>query len=312
MRIATTGVAIILASCAARSARASENPGYLGPYSVEIVNEYGTALPTFTGPGGTYVLGTLGQRYLVRVRNHSGQRIEVVASVDGRDVLDGRPAAWGKRGYVVNAYDELAIDGYRVSTESVAAFRFSSVPRSYAAQLGSAREVGVIGVAIFPERLPVPYWPAPLQRDRAVPAPEEKSSGSSEDGLESSVEGGVVGGSVGGRSDPTDEPKDKAAPSAPNSDAMSKRSMPPTRPGLGTEFAEEHTSQVYTVRFDRASSTPAAVLSVRYNDRAGLMALGIDVDGSGRLYTQDSWFRQSAEPFRRNASFAQPPPGWRH
>jgi hypothetical protein len=303
-------IAIIFACCPIDLARAMEGPTYLAPapYSVEIVNEYGVALPTFAGQGRTYVLGTLGQRYLVRVRNRSGQRIEVVASVDGLDVLDGRPAAFSKRGYVVNAYEDVTIDGYRLSGESVAAFRFSSVPQSYAAQMGSARDVGVIGVAVFPERYLVPHWPTPLRRDRAVPAPEKAEPGAAEGGMESGVPGGLADGSAGS----TDElRRSEEAPAAPNSGAISKKPMSPSRPGLGTEFGEEHASHVYAVRFERASSTPAAVLTVHYNDRAGLIALGINVDGGAGWYSgQDGWLRETAEPFRRNASFAQPPPGW--
>jgi hypothetical protein len=283
--------ALILACCPV-AARAQEGPVYLAPYSVEIVNEYGTPLPTFATMGRMYILGTIGQRYLVKVRNQSPQRIEVVASVDGRDVIDGQSASFSKRGYVVNPYGDLTIDGYRLSEQAVAAFRFSSVPRSYAAQTGSARDVGVIGVAVFPERYPMPYWPVPVPQRRAVPP------------------GSYDSGEGKGASPSDSAEKSEEAPNAPNAGAMLKAPSP--RPGLGTEFAEEHASHVHAVRFERASSTPAAVFTVHYNDRAGLVALGIDVDGGAGWYSgDDSWLRESAEPFRRNASFAQPPPGWR-
>src|SRR5215831_8374288 len=285
-------IALILACCPIGSTRAQERPVYLAPYSVEIVNEYGTPLPTFATRGRMYILGTIGQRYLVKVRNQSPQRIEVVASVDGRDVIDGQIAAFSKRGYVVNPFEDLTIDGFRLSEQAVAAFRFSSVPRSYAAQTGSARDVGVIGVAVFPERYRMPYWPVPVPQLRAMP-PGSYDHGERKDA-----------------SPADDAEKSKEGPSAPNAGAISKAPSP--RPGLGTEFAEEHASQVHAVRFDRASSTPAAVFTVHYNDRAGLIAQGIDVDaGAGWYSGEDSWLRESAEPFRRNASFAQPPPGWR-
>src|SRR5712692_11086875 len=127
-------VAILLGCTSMSRVQASERGAMSRPYSVEIVDETGNLLPTFEHAGQTYVLGALGQRYLLRVRNRSGQRIEVVASVDGRDVIDGRPGSWSKRGYVVGAYQDVSIDGYRLNRESVAAFRFSSAPRSYASQ----------------------------------------------------------------------------------------------------------------------------------------------------------------------------------
>src|SRR5713226_3244573 len=160
---AAIATAILFGCTAARPVQAAENQAYSRLYSVEVVDESGTALPTFEHLGRAYVLGTLGQRYLVRVTNRSAQRVEVVTSVDGRDVLDGRPAAWNKRGYIVDAYGGLVIDGFRLNQEAVAAFRFSSVPRSYAAQMGSARDVGVIGVAVFPERQY--FRPPPVRRD---------------------------------------------------------------------------------------------------------------------------------------------------
>jgi hypothetical protein len=47
---------------------------------------------------------------------------------------------------------ELKVDGFRQSTESVAAFRFSSVRESYGAQkYHNTQNVGVIGVAVFNE-----------------------------------------------------------------------------------------------------------------------------------------------------------------
>ncbi len=291
---AVLAVAILLGCIPTQFAQATEGPAYFAPYSIQIVDENGISLPTYQRAGRTYVLGTLGQRYLLRVRNESGQRIEVVASVDGRDVLDGRPAGWSKRGYIVDPYGALTIDGYRLSQDAVAAFRFSSVPRSYAAQMGSARDVGLIGVAVFTERQPIRYWPYPLRRDGNVPVPQADK--------ESSVEGGVP---------PSEHGNTPPAPAAPNSGIASRIPAPTERPGLGTEFGEEHASHVYTVHFERASSTPATVLAVRYDDRAGLLALGIDVDGGGWYSGQDTQFRETAQPFRRNASFSQPPPGWR-
>src|SRR5207244_1392157 len=55
---------------------------------------------------------------------------------------------------------------WRISNGEAAAFRFSTVDESYAARTGSGREVGVIGVAVFPERY-VP--PAPTPRPVEVP-----------------------------------------------------------------------------------------------------------------------------------------------
>src|SRR5204863_4990665 len=131
-----------------------------GGYELTVLVD-GVPARTYTHDGETYVLGQLGSHYTLRVSNHTGRRIETVVSVDGRDAIDGRPADWrSKRGYLVPAWGSVDIEGWRISHAQAAAFRFSSVPDSYAARTGSARDVGVIGVAVFPERYVAP--PRPL------------------------------------------------------------------------------------------------------------------------------------------------------
>src|SRR5262249_20152806 len=122
-----------------------------GPFQLQVLVD-GQPARTFEHRGSTWVLGELGARYTLRVLNHSAQRVEAVVSVDGRDVIDGRPGDLrGKRGYLVPAWGSVDIDGWRISQSQAAAFRFSSVAESYAARTGGGREVGVIGVALFPE-----------------------------------------------------------------------------------------------------------------------------------------------------------------
>ncbi|HET9596906.1 MAG TPA: hypothetical protein VFP65_15060, partial [Anaeromyxobacteraceae bacterium] len=64
------------------------------------------------------------------------------------------------------------------------------------------------------------------------------------------------------------------------------------------------------VAFERAAGGPAAVLDLRYDDRAGLVALGIDVDGAWARRDEISR-RERAEPFRAGPGYAEPPTGWR-
>jgi len=111
-----------------------------------------------------------------------------------------------------------------------------------------------------------------------------------------------------------------AAPSAPppaaaesrSAQAPSKRheseprgSRDVERPGLGTEFGEQRWSSVEYTTFQRQNpSHPASIVEVRYNDRRGLLALGIPVDSCS---DDDAALRESAQPFRQN-QFASPPP----
>ena len=284
-----------------------------GPFELQVLVD-GSPARTFQQAGETFVLGHLGARYTLRLVNHSGRRIEAVVSVDGRDAIDGKPADWqGKRGYLVPAWGSAEIDGWRLSREEAAAFRFSTVPESYAGKTGNAREVGVIGVAIFPER-----WQQPPRPVYAPPAPPPAWNGAErnrsklqplkDDWQPSDAR---ESGQPGQAPSAADAPPASSG-AAPQADlkaapeAHARRSI--QRPGLGTEFGEAVPSRLTEVPFERAQRRPQTLLGVRYDDRAGLVALGIDVDGR----TQgEADLRRSAEPFPVvERGYAEPPPGW--
>lgn len=283
--IAVLALALILPALA--EARPLESAA--GAWELEVLVD-GVPAPRFAHAAETYILGHPGQRYTLRVWNRSPRRIEAVVSVDGRDVVDGKPGDFRtKGGYVVQPYGFVDIDGWRVTRHEAAAFRFTSVANSYAGRMGNPRNVGVIGVAIFPERVFVPP-PRPYLRHRDH---DDRSSAPAD--------------ASGARA----ESKGKA-PSAPSAPGAYAQEAPSARPGLGTEFGEAVDSHVHAVTFTRQNPNhPAALLGVRYNDRRGLLALGIDVDGRHHA-GHDAWLRSTAEPFPvSERRYATPPPGWR-
>ena len=76
------------------------------------------------------------------------------------------------------------------------------------------------------------------------------------------------------------------------------------RPGLGTEFGEQRYSAASYTKFQRAGDRPIAIAELRYNDTAGLVALGIPVTpipDEGELMT-----RETADPFPGDSHFARP------
>jgi hypothetical protein len=278
--------------------RAMVVPPQRGPYRVRIVDASSQDLPTFRQGGRTYVMGTVGSRYSVVVSNPTARRVEAVVSVDGLDAMDGHPANYvEKRGYILAPYGSMSVDGFRTSYDAVATFRFSSVADSYAGRLGQARDVGVIGVAFFPEReeyVPPPPPPVTVYRPemhpvrRSVPAgpPSASDLAPATKSANAPSLGGLASGGGGG--------------------AHASQPAPEERRGLGTEFGEARESRIGSTTFDRANPrTPSQVVAFRYNDRAGLLSLGIPVDP---VYpTSDLSLRETAQPFRTNG-FAQPPP----
>ena len=128
--------------------------GYMGGgnVAVTITDAHGRPLAGGAAGGRVYVVGRDGDRYNIQIRNDTAARLEIVASVDGLDVIDGLGATPEKRGYIVRPYSTLMIDGFRTSDSTVAAFRFGAVRDSYAARTGGDRNVGVIGIAVYNER----------------------------------------------------------------------------------------------------------------------------------------------------------------
>lgn len=307
------------------------------PYQVDLIGEDGRMLDVYQHRGRFYVLGAAGERYTVRVSNPTSRRVEAVVSVDGLDVIDGKTADLRKRGYVVPAYGELRIDGFRVSTQHVATFRFSSVSQSYAGRKGQARNVGVIGVAIFEEQAPpelilstpVPdATPGPRPRGRdydyrhdlsADEAPAADKSADYDAGEAEMAPSRPSGeGTASGNTRSAPPPRSAAKSSSVGRGATAPRTddaRPATRccgeprkkkerPGLGTEFGEQRGSAVTWTRFVRANATvPTALAELRYNDVAGLQALGIQI--TPPVDAAEIETRESANPFP--GSFAEPP-----
>jgi hypothetical protein len=276
------------------------------PYTLELIAADGRPLPTYQHRGRYYIPGEAGERYVVRVTNPTPRRIEAVVSVDGLDVIDGETADFvTKRGYIVPAYGEVRIEGFRTSAEDVAAFRFSAVADSYAGRKGKARHVGVVGLAIFEERelAAIAERPSPpIYDDRRL---DDEAHGSAQ-GERSSRPSAAPGAKA----------EDGAAPAAaePSADraeccggSVSRSAPAPQRPGLGTEFGERRYSAVSFTQFERRNARlPDALAELRYNDVHGLAALGVPIRPT--VTGDELDLRETASPFP-DSRFASPPPG---
>lgn len=141
-----------------------------GAFVVSVVDEYGYALSAAQVGDKRYVVGEPGQRYRLQIQNNSAYRYEIVASVDGLDVIDGKTASVAKRGYIIEPWSSIHIDGWRTGNDSIAAFRFSAMEDSYAERKGQGRNIGVMGFAFFHERGGRP-WAELHRRDNADPFP---------------------------------------------------------------------------------------------------------------------------------------------
>ncbi|HEX5058185.1 MAG TPA: hypothetical protein VFV99_02440 [Kofleriaceae bacterium] len=197
------------------------------PYDVQVITESGETAPTYAFKGRYYVQGNDSEHYTIRVTNPTGNRVEAVVSVDGLDVVDGEDGDLNKRGYIVPAYGEVRIEGFRTSLADVASFRFSSVDNSYAGKKGKSRNVGVIAVAIFEEHAPPP------EQQIIVPEVTRRPTYHWTDDMdgEASVDAGPAprdrGSSTGGRVAQHNKQAEKKTAAADRAEAKPSRPAPP-------------------------------------------------------------------------------------
>jgi hypothetical protein len=235
--------------------------------SIKLEAAEGEPLRIGTQHGRTYLGGKLDQRYNLVVTNNGWRRIAVVVTIDGKNVLDGKPGDPDGEAMVIQGNSYYAFKGWRTSMSEVAAFRLVDVGESYAAKTGDGSNVGVVGCAVFEEKQPV-------MRMMATPTPAAFPMGAS-----MPRGSGVRGQSFGGGG------IDHASLDAS-----------PTR-STGTGFGETVESKVTTTNFDRATETPAEVHVLYYDTVANLITRGIlPADGGPNPF-----------PAKPEMAFCQPP-----
>ncbi len=223
---------------------------------VQIVDRgRGEQLPSWHYRGASYVAGRPGDRYAVRLTNRSPGRVLVVLSVDGVNAVSGETAAVAQTGYVLAPYQSAEITGWRKSYSEAAAFYFTALPDSYAARTHRPDNVGVIGAAVFRERVPEPVarW--------SEPAPSVAKEANAGGRLEAER--------------PSQGAVDAAAPAQPSARAGADSFARRDEKKLGTGHGEREHSPTSQTAFERASSTPAEIVQLRYDSHANLVASGI-------------------------------------
>jgi len=145
---------------------------------VEIVDSAtGRTLPMYYNGGRYYVAGAPGREYSIRLRNRTWRDLLAVVSVDGVNVVTGETAGADQGGYILERRQRFDVKGWRKSLDQVAAFYFSSVQASYAAQTGRPENVGVIGVALFKRKVEGPVYEDYLEEEDRDAASEPAAPG---------------------------------------------------------------------------------------------------------------------------------------
>jgi len=240
---------LMLSACASMAPAAALTIAESAPMrlaDIEVIDRNtGERLPIYGHRGERWVAGMPGHRYAIAVHNQTDVRLLAVMSVDGLNVLSGETAGWDQRGYVFGPGERYEVAGWRKSQDRIAAFEFASLPDSYAARTGRPENVGVIGVALFREAshpavsaLPSPQSADADRRDRAENSPAAPRSLAEAD-----------------------------------SAGAARRTEEPSR--LGTAHGRSENSRVSVTTFERAQARPDEIITIRYDRRENLIAMGV-------------------------------------
>lgn len=100
----------------------------------------------------TYIEGKKDSVFSIRIKNNSSERTLFVPTVDGLSVIDGENGSFDSRGYILEPFSSMTIDGWRINDNEVAEFYFSSKDDSYRKRMKKGDNLGSIAVAIFREK----------------------------------------------------------------------------------------------------------------------------------------------------------------
>jgi len=314
---ALTNIAFSHASCeAARSGKRQREKKQMSKVEVRVEDSRGKSLPGTKHEGQLYVAGKKGARYQLRVRNKTNKNVLVVVTVDGRNVITGKPGDHHDSGQVLGPHATWTFKGWRTSDEEVAAFEFGKKADSYSSEMGSPENVGVIGVAVFEELEPDPiiktvketvFVPAPYPVYPPVrpydPNPWRPSiwwvSGTTTVGdtalLGAQFSSGVQ---VVNAANPV-------SASASLSVESNTAQAPQLNQQLGTGWGDAVVSKVRSVEFKRATDDPCEVYVIRYDSMTSLKKAGIMVRPSEKK-------QEAPQAFPENQGYCPPPRRRKH
>lgn len=304
---------------------------------VKIISE-GKELPILKHNDEAFLPAAVGKDYEVELWNNSPQRRLAVLSVDGVNVVNGDKAGYSGPGYVLEPWARFRVKGFLRTHDEAAAFKFSAIEKSYAAQTGhGTTNVGIIGCAVFDEQRPwwtVTYRPGAVGSGSTTTTytttgvqrrPPDLGDGTYVDTNISDTREFFTLNSV--RSDSAEPQKSRKGPkgrtdglksstryrmrggasgqsvnSESTMDFMEIGCTEPAAPDMGTEYGQKVTMRTQDTSFTRASETPIQVVLLRYASKEVLKSWGVPVD-------QGPPNRPDAFPAEQ--PMVAEPPGWK-
>ena len=277
----------------------------------------GRSVSEFFHRGSTFIEGRGGSNYEIEVRNRNSHRVEVVLSVDGLSVTDGKAAGPLSNGYLVDAGATVRVPGWTLDNSQVAAFAFAAEKGGcYVEQAtGSPENKGVIGALVYAEKL------RPIQQYRSPTVVGQPFNGFPPYYMQDSVRSygptmrglspmwNASGIEASGGAGPVFSAASVNSVSASAAQTANQRSFNAASTGtldaspqsLGTAFGEATNFNTSKVTFDRADMI--AMIVMYYDNLVGLKARGVPVERPRRA-------QSIPQAFPGMTTGCRPPEGW--
>lgn len=234
-----------------------------------------------------YIEGKEGTEFSLYIKNHSYEKVLAVPTVDGLSVIDGEPADYESRGYIINGHDSLTIKGWRISDKKVAKFYFCDKNNSYASKTNNGKNQGVIGVAFFRQK---------HEFHNMFSFTEKTTYIDPNIGLD------PIKYTDNTRDIPLEKLYDQTSTSWSTSccslEAMSNMNSE-CKSSIGTGWGNDVKSEVVNVSFEREDS-PDEVFNIYYGNRHDLSKWGIDIYNNQRPHHISSFPEE-------NRGYCKPP-----
>lgn len=160
---------------------------------VDIVTDTGRVLPVYRQSSSeintfrAYLEAVYGKNYGINIHNRTGNRIGLVIAVDGRNIISGQKSQLkaSEQMYILGPHEYGNFEGWRTSTRKIHRFYFTDEGDSYAGAWDDYTAMGVIAVAVFPEKKydrPLHYDQSESRRKIGRPGavPQSPSAGANE------------------------------------------------------------------------------------------------------------------------------------
>lgn len=213
-------------------------------FGIEVLVN-GVPAPEYFARGTTYIEAFKGREYEIRLTNPYPYRVAVALAVDGLNSIDARHTdARSARKWVLDPYQTITINGWQTNDQQARRFFFTSEEQSYGNWLGRAQNLGIVSAAFFRER----------GRERITY--HER-----------------------GDRDRKDGPRAQAAPTAPEPQANQSKGLDGKSAQKAEEYAATGIGQAVSHPVTHVQmeleDNPAAVVTLRYEFRPALVALGL-------------------------------------